>query len=894
MNQTDQYIARAVEHSRFLQSQLAARPWLAPSVAKVLDRPLERADLLAFLDAEPLTEANLGLRLRRLRAYVYAHAMVRDLNGLAPLPEVTGAMTMLAEVAVETAQRVLTAQLAERHGLPCNAAGEEQALIVIGMGKLGGGELNVSSDIDLIFVYPEDGETDGPRPIGAFEFHSKLGRAMIAAISEINAEGFVFRVDMRLRPNGDSGPLVANLDMLETYFISQGREWERYAWIKARALTGSRHEELDAIARPFVFRKYLDFGSINAMRALHAQIRREVARREMADNIKLGPGGIREIEFIAQVFQLIRGGRDAGLRVRPTLQVLDALAVRGLMPDETVAELNAAYDFLRRLEHRIQYLDDAQTHMLPASPDDRLRVARSMDFPTTEALMAALDAHRVIVSRHFDGVFSEPTADEAAADSELAHAWSGGGEADSTSAALEGFGYSDKDQLGARLRAFRDGSRYRSMSEEARSRLDAIMPRVLALAATRPNPDQSLTRSIELLEAICRRSSYLALLQQYPQALARVVELVSSSSWAANYLTRHPLLLDELLDSRNLSENTDSKRFAAELSQGMVALGDDTEQQMNLMREAHHAQLFRMLNRDLAGDLTVEALSDKLSELADIVLDETLKQCWNKLVKRHNDTHRFAIIGYGKLGGKELGYASDLDIVFLHDDPDPEAQVIYSRLAQRINTWISSRTSSGMLFETDLRLRPNGDSGMLVSSLEAFEEYQRGSAWVWEHQALTRARFCAGDQEVGARFERMRHDLLCQPRDIIKLREEVLAMRKKMMDAHANKGEGFQLKHDAGGLVHVEFLVQYLVLAHAHQWPELAANVGNIALLKLAANVGLLPADIAHDAANAYRELRRAQHALRLNEHDSRIDDDSLAGSREAVERLWQCVFELL
>ncbi|MEC5385935.1 bifunctional [glutamate--ammonia ligase]-adenylyl-L-tyrosine phosphorylase/[glutamate--ammonia-ligase] adenylyltransferase [Uliginosibacterium sp. H3] len=894
MNQTDQYFARATGHSRFLLTQLTARPWLAPRVAKQLDRPLERADLLAFLNEEVLTEANLGQRLRRLRAYVYAHAMVRDLNGLAPLPEVTGAMTLLAEVAVETSQRVLTAHLAERHGLPRNAEGEEQAMIVVGMGKLGGGELNVSSDIDLIFIYPEDGETDGARQIGAFEFHTRLGRAMIAAISEINAEGFVFRVDMRLRPNGDSGPLVANFDMLETYFISQGREWERYAWIKARALTGSRHDELDAIARPFVFRKYLDFGAINAMRALHAQIRREVARREMADNIKLGPGGIREIEFIAQVFQLIRGGRDAGLRVRPTLQVLDALAQRGLMPDDTVAELNGAYDFLRRLEHRIQYLDDAQTHMLPTSLDDRLRVATAMGFETTEALMAALDAHRVIVSRHFDAVFSEPTAEEDAQDNVRVDAWSADGETDSVCSALEQFGYHDPKQLCVRLRSFRDGPRYRAMSEEARSRLDAIVPRMLALAAARPNPDQALTRSIELLEAICRRSAYLALLQQYPQALSRVVELVSTSSWAANYLNHHPVLLDELLDSRNLSEHTNSTRFATELSQTLEALGDDTERQMDLMREAHHAQLFRLLNRDLAGDLTVESLSDKLSELADIVLEETLKQCWNKLTKRHAEQHRFAIIGYGKLGGKELGYASDLDIVFLHDDPDPEAQVVYARLAQRINTWISSRTSAGMLFETDLRLRPNGDSGLLVSSLEAFEEYQRGSAWVWEHQALTRARFCAGNREVGARFERLRHELLCQPRDTFKLRDEVVAMRKKMMDAHANKGAGFQLKHDAGGLIDVEFLVQFLVLAFANQWPELAANSGNIALLKLAANVGLLPADIAHDAANAYRQLRHAQHALRLNEHDSRIDDDSLAGPRAAVERLWQCVFELL
>ncbi|MDB5889058.1 MAG: bifunctional glutamine synthetase adenylyltransferase/deadenyltransferase, partial [Rhodocyclales bacterium] len=530
----------------------------------------------------------------------------------------------------------------------------------------------------------------------------------------------------------------------------------------------------------------------------------------------------------------------------------------------------------------------------PSFPQDSLRIAMSMGFPSVDALMVALDAHRVIVSRHFDGVFSDPAAGEISPDARLAGAWSSDSEVDSVCTALENFGYHDKKNLCDRLRTFRDGPRYRAMSEEGRARLDTVVPRVLALAAARANPDQTLIRMIELLEAICRRAAYLALLQQYPLALERVVELVSSSSWAANYLTRHPLLLDELLDNRNLSEGTDNARFAAELSFALDALGDDTERQMDLMREAHHAQVFRLLNRDLAGDLTVEALSDKLSELADIVLGETLKQCWKKLVKRHADTHRFAIIGYGKLGGKELGYASDLDIVFLHDDPDPEAQPVYARLAQRINTWISSRTSAGLLFEVDLRLRPNGDSGLLVSSVEAFEKYQRESAWVWEHQALTRARFCAGHSEVGAHFERLRHDLLCQPRDLAKLRSEVVAMRKKMMDAHANKGEGFQLKHDAGGLVHVEFIVQYLVLAYAHQWPELAADIGNIALLKLAANVGLLPADIAHAAADAYRQLRHAQHLLRLNEHDSRMDDDSLAGAREAVARLWQSVFEAL
>lgn len=893
MKMHDDLIAATARYSNYFARQLTARPWLAARIGEVLERPLEREDMEAFLADGPALDAEtLGPRLRRLRAWVHGHAMVRDLAGLAPLQEVMDAMSLLAEVAVAGAAEVLTRDLATRHGLPRNAEGVLQPLIVVGMGKLGGGELNVSSDIDLIFVYPEDGETDGPKPISAFDFHTRLGRALIGALAEQTAEGYVFRVDMRLRPNGDSGPLVANFEMLENYFISQGREWERYAWIKARALTaGEYRAELEAISRPFVFRKYLDFGTFNAMRGLHAQIRREVTRRDMADNIKLGPGGIREIEFIAQVFQLIRGGRDTALQIRPTLRVLDLLSQRGQMGDDAVAELTAAYDFLRRLEHRIQYLEDAQTHMLPENELARAKLAQAMGCENFAALLTVLDGHRRLVGRHFDAVFSDPAAQDHALDP----VWSGACEGDNTRSCLERLKFHDAETSAQRLQAFRNGARLRSLGEESRARLDALMPRVLELAAARPNPDETLTRSIDLLEAICRRAAYLALLQQYPQALARVVELVSASSWAATYLTQHPLLLDELLDSRSKPDTFDLQTLAAraarELREQMDALGEDTERQMDVMREYHHAQVFRLLTRDLAGLLTVETLSDCLSLLGDIVLEETLRLCWRKLGKRHADTHRFAILGYGKLGGKELGYASDLDLVFVHDDPDPDCQPVYARLSQRINTWLDSHTQAGHLFETDMRLRPNGDAGLIVVSLEAFEKYQRENAWVWEHQALTRARFCAGNKEVGQKFERLRHELLCQPRDVAKLREEVLAMRKKMADAHANKGEGFELKHDAGGLIDIEFIVQYLVLAHAHQWPELAGNIGNIALLKLAGNVGLLPADLAHAGADAYRELRRAQHALRLNQQRSRIHDGSLQPQRDAVVMLWRFIF---
>lgn len=886
MIDTAPLLARATAFSRHLERQLAARPWLGPRLAASLDRALSRADLEAFLAERSLDEMTLAKHLRELKAWVAAHAMVRDLAGLAPLAEVTGAMTQIAEVAIRAAQAVLGAQLEARHGVPRNVAGERQELIVLGMGKLGGRELNVSSDIDLIFIYPEDGETDGARRIGNFDFFTRLGRQLIGTISEMTADGYVFRVDMRLRPNGDSGPLVASFEMLENYFITQGREWERYAWIKARALSGSRHEELHAIARPFIFRKYLDFGAINAMRELHAQIRREVARRDMADNIKLGPGGIREIEFIAQVFQLIRGGGDHGLQIRPTLAVLRALVHRGLLEREAERQLAAAYDLLRRLEHRIQYLDDAQTHSIPSAGEDRQRLAQACDQPDYAALLALLDAHRRIVSQHFSEVFGDPVADE----HPLSPLWLGHCDGSQCLEALGELGYRNLADSSALLQGFRQGSRLRGMSDEARRRLDAIMPRIIELAGLRPNPDETLARMIELIEAICRRPAYLALLQQYPHALARVVELVSASSWGASYVTRHPLLLDELLDARLLTALPDEARFAAELTEAMNLLGDDIERQMDVMREHHHAHVFRLLNHDLAGQLSVEHLSDHLSAAADVVLEQTLALNWRR-ARRHAPEHRFAILGYGKLGGKELGYASDLDLVYLHDDPDPDCQSVYARLAQRLNSWLDSRTAAGHLFETDTRLRPNGESGQIVVPLAYFAHYLRNDAWVWELQALTRARFCAGNPEVGQGFEALRVDLLRERRDPDRLREEVLAMRQKMRDAFSEKGPGFELKHDWGGLIDVEFIVQYLVLAHAHAHAELTDNKGNIALLGMAAAAGLIPQTLAQCCADSYRALRHAQHGLRLNQRKSRIGDDSLDHWREPVRELWTRVF---
>lgn len=872
----------ALDGSRHLRRLIEANPQLIAELKAPAPSGEEIAHWLA--GAEALNDEALQRLLRQGKQRLFARLVSRDLLAGAPLSEIVVAMSTYAEQAISCALAVAERSLIERYGVPRNSAGREQKLIVIGMGKLGGRELNVSSDIDLIFVYPEDGETDGGRAISNFEFFTRLGRLLIKLLAEVTADGQVFRVDMRLRPNGDSGPLAASFDMLENYFIAQGREWERYAWIKARPLTGERHDELEAIRRPFVFRRYLDFATIDAMRALHAQIRREVARKEMADNIKLGPGGIREIEFIAQVFQLIRGGRDLALQIRPTLAVLNLLVERGQLSLDAGLELAAAYDFLRRLEHRLQYLDDAQTHSLPENDADRTLIAQAMGYTRFDALLAELDDHRSNVSRHFEAVFAEREASA----HDLDAVWA---DAESQCARLGELGFRQPEDTCQRLKATRSSSCYRQLSEAARARFDLLVPRLMRAATTTRTPDATLARGLDLLEAIGRRGAYLALLVESPQALQRVAELAAASRWGAEYLRQHPVLLDELLDNRLLEAEPDWSDFAQQLAEQMRALEPDTERQMDVMREAHHAWIFRLLARDLAGALSLERLSDHLSYLADGILQVTLPTCWGKLLKRHREAPRFAIIGYGKLGGKELGYASDLDLVFLFDDQDDAASQVYAKLAMRICTWLATQTSAGQLFEVDTRLRPNGEAGLIVVSTAAFRDYQLKSAWTWEHQALTRARFCAGDAAVGEQFETIRREILLQERDAQKLRDDVLAMRRKMLDTHGSKSELFDLKQDRGGLIDVEFIVQYLILAHAHAVPELCGNLGNIALLGIAAQHGLIDAELAQATQQAYRHFRRLQHTQRLNSEASRVTTEVVASEAVAVRALWQEVF---
>jgi len=849
---------------RVLEADASLLEWLQANYAT----PCNRAEILSLLQQSGLDlqdEAALARAVRRLRKQVMVKLILRDLNGLADLNEVMQAMTALAEIVVQQAQTCLMQTLGTQFGTPLGAASNTaQQLLIIGMGKLGGGELNVSSDIDLIFVYAEEGETNGARTLSNHEFFTRLGRRLINIINEATGDGYVFRVDMRLRPYGDSGPLVMSFAALEEYLISQGREWERYAWIKARVIAPATHAsvvELSQLYQPFVFRKYLDFGAIDSMRKLHAQIRQEVQRRDRLGNIKLGPGGIREIEFTAQVFQLIRGGQDARLRILPTRQVLKQLAANGQLSASVVADLDAAYVFLRNLEHRLQYLDDQQTQELPEKPEDQQRIATAMGYADYAALLQVLDSHRVLVSRQFEQIFGETAQEQ-----NNALLWREDINTDELTRGLERLAYRAAPDSAQRLLQMRGSSRYRQLSNLGRQRLDQLIPQFITLSAQYSDPDATLSRMLTLLEAISRRASYLAFLAEYPQALQRLIRLVSSSSWAAGYLAHHPALFDELLDARELYQPPQWPQIELDLQARLAEHDNDAERQLEVLHHVQQEQIFHLLAMDLQGLLPLENLSDHLSELADLILRHILVLAWAGARKRHCDEPRFAVISYGKLGGKEMGYASDIDMIFLYDDDHADAQDNYAKLGMRINSMLGSYTASGRLYETDLRLRPNGASGLLVSSVAAFSEYQHSQAWVWEHQALTRARFSAGDSRVGAEFERIRQQVLGLPRDIEKLRAEILSMRQKMHDGHPNHSSLFDIKHDRGGMVDIEFMVQYLVLAHAHACPQLTANIGNLALLKMAAEFGLIDAGLAGRVRDLYRTLRQTQHRMRLND----------------------------
>lgn len=866
--------------------------------------------------------------LRRFRNLVMMAMIERDVGQQAPVAEICTAVTTLAELSITHALRIAAQEFAAGGKLLVDDAGLPQDLMVVGMGKLGGGELNVSSDVDLVFVVRDQ----GPRPQSA----ERIARRMVNLLSRPTEDGFVFRVDTRLRPYGDSGPLISSLNMLEQYFYEQGREWERFAWFKARVIantglapagaTAADEQSLLQLVTPFVFRRYLDYATFSALSRLHDMIRDEArkneSRRERSDNagfdVKLGRGGIREIEFSAQLFQIVRGGPDPLLRERSTPQALQRLAQRRLLEPATVDALTQAWTLLRRIEHALQYQEDEQTHWLPSAPAKRSVIAAMLGVPP-EAFDTQLMQAREAVIAVFDKLLA-PARREANRAAELA----AGGVArvaisDDGQAIVGGEASGDDGQptildedCARRIEALRESRRYRMASGDTRERIERLIVKSVELSPTAAdNAALWIGRLCDFLEATAGRPAYLTLLDEHPKAFEHLLRIIAKAKWAADYLLMHPVVLDELLDGQ-LLEPFDCARWGSELREqlaattlgGLASSGSggssggpdapDVERQMDAMREAHHAAVFRLLAQDLEGKLTVEELGDQLSALADEVLETATELVWSQLSRKHCEQPRFAIVAYGKLGGKELGYASDLDLVFLYEDDHEDALQRYSQLAQRITNWMSTRTAAGQLFEIDLRLRPNGDSGLLVSSLRAFELYQTESAWIWEHQALTRARACAGDTRIGSHFEALRRDILGRPRDRAALCDEILAMRKKMHDGHPNRSDLFDLKHDAGGMVDIEFMVQYLVLAWGAVFSELLDNKGNIELLRRCATAGLIDHRTADGIGDTYRHYRQLQHALRLNDVEfARVPPQLVASEARQVRRTWKEVFGL-
>jgi glutamate-ammonia-ligase adenylyltransferase len=907
------YVAETLRRYPELLAQLTAE--------RRLDRPAAAGEIDTMLTAEldpTLAEEEFQRRLRLLRHRELVRIAWRDLAKAAPLEETLLELSVLADAAIRAALDWAGASLGERHGVPRARDGRHLEFAVIAMGKLGGRELNFSSDVDLVFLYSGNGMTDGPRQLSAEEYFRLLGQRIVGLLSNKTSDGFVYRVDVRLRPFGDSGPLAVSLPALETYLMEYGRDWERYAYIKARVINDWSETDYfyDQVMRPFIYRRYLDYGVFSSLREMKGLIEAEIQRREFRGNVKLGPGGIREIEFIVQSLQLVRGGTVAELRERELMRVLPRLVRHECLPPDVADELLDAYQYLRLLENRLQAIADRQTHDLPDDELNRSRLALAMGNESWDEMRESLDAHREAVSRHFRNIVFRDS-DEADRDregDELSLAWLADSSEEVLAQSLARIGYPPHALPLEQLRRFRDSSMYRRIDETGRQRLDTLMPAVIEMAATQTDPLSSLSGALLIIEAIGRRSAYFALLNENPAALERLIHLCGMSEFLARQVATHPLLLDELLDPRVFVEAPKREDFRADLEARLSSSPDqDLEQQLDALRNFQQAATFRVAVADLSGTLPIMKVSDRLTDIAELVLQTALELAWNELTAKHGtprcrDQHgdreaQFAIVAYGKLAGLELGYGSDLDLVFVHDsegsaqqtdgDPPAENAVLFSRLTRRIIHFLTIPTTSGPLYEVDTRLRPSGRSGLLVSSLSALERYQREAAWTWEHQALLRSRAVAGHAAVMEGFEALRKRVLMNYVRRAGLRDQVVKMRQRMRDELCKgTAEDFDIKQDAGGVADIEFIVQYLVLQNARDCVELLRYPDNIRQLESLAKHGVLDAAVAGELIDIYRVYRRRIHHLALDGRNAMIPRDEAAGPAARVTAIWRDVFD--
>lgn len=865
------------------------------------------SQLAGFL-SDVTDETTLHRQLRYFRQREMVRIIWRDLAGWADLAATVGELSALADACIQQAVNILHQWLAADFGEPCNAQDEKQQFVVLAMGKLGAGELNLSSDVDLIFTYPDEGETQGGRRcLSNEEFFIRLGRKLIQSLDNVTVDGFVFRVDMRLRPFGESGTLAASFEAIEDYYQTQGREWERYAMIKVRPITGSEvaQKNLMDLLRPFVYRRYLDYGVFDSLREMKGMIAEQLQRKGMADNIKLGAGGIREIEFIGQVFQLIYGGRDKPLQQRPILTVLDLLAERNCLSAYAVKDLKVAYDFLRRTEHRIQAWADKQTHLLPTDDAGRIRIARLMGFADWSCFDIELMRHRQLVQSHFEQLLTSPQADEAtvqdvslfnSSDEDILNY-------------LQQLGFEDPNACLVMLSHLLNNNVCRNLSHTGLIRLQKLLPLLVQAAANMNNANDCLSRLMPLIESIMRRSAYMALLVENPLALSQLVQLCAASPWISNQLARFPVLLDELLDPRSLYAVPNRQQQSALLTKILSNVNNgDLERQMDLLREFRQAASLHVAAADVTGVLPLMRVGDQLSELAEIQLEQVFDLAWTHLVVKHGrppctqsdniNECGFTILAYGKLGGLELGYGSDLDLVFIYDDtrnrgetdgPKPiDALMFYIRLAQRMIMMLNTVTSSGILYEIDMRLRPNGDSGLLVTSVSGFADYQADDAWTWEHQALVRARCVAGDALLMKQVTDIRQQVLAKQRDQDVLAVEVRDMRAKMRNQLDKSTEQwFDLKQGAGGITDIEFMVQYAVLAWSTTLPELLVYTDNIRILDALVTTGKLSEEEGALLANAYRFYRKQANHCVLQKMPTLVTMTKVEEYQPQVKTLW-------
>ncbi|MDH5393677.1 MAG: bifunctional [glutamate--ammonia ligase]-adenylyl-L-tyrosine phosphorylase/[glutamate--ammonia-ligase] adenylyltransferase [Gammaproteobacteria bacterium] len=853
--------------------------------------------------------------LRQFRQYEMIRIAWRDLDGSASTRQTLLELSWLADACIKVTLEFLYQDSCEKVGVPQNNQGAALRPVVMGMGKLGAYELNFSSDIDLIFAYAEQGQTRGKRTLENSEFFTRLFQRFITMLNKTTVDGFVFRVDTRLRPFGDSGPLAMSFAGLENYYQTQGRSWERYAMIKARVIYGDDDDikELSQILKPFVFRRYLDFGAFASIRKMKALIENEINRKGLQHNIKLGEGGIREIEFIGQTFQLIRGGREPELQIRGIVDVLSLLVEHHDLPAQTVLHLLESYEYLRRLENRLQMLADEQTHLLPSDEITQARICMAMQIEDWPSLLALTWHHRKRVHGYFEMVFESPQlgANEASEEDNFYHAlWVGQLDQETALERLTENGFYQAREIWQQVTAFAASKVIHHIGDAARKRLDQLMPMILASIEQQNKPEQVLQRVLEVVNAVLKRSVYLALLIEYPMALSQLIRLCSASVLVTKLLTRYPLLLDDLLDPSQLYHLPDSIELEQQLDIAASRYDeDDLEQQMDVLRHFKHSQILHIAALDIAGDLDVFEISSQLSRLAELILHRVYQMAWldttekfgRPLCQTDSGVYypQLAIVAYGKLGGQELGYNSDLDIVFLHDSIGNEQMtdgrrsvdnsVFFAKMTQRIIHILSSYTNAGRLYEVDTRLRPDGAKGLLVSSLKSFEQYQQNQAWTWEHQALLRARIVVTNTQISSEFDRIRRSVLSLARDQDKLLNEVREMRAKMRQHLGSEADSelFQLKQDRGGLVDIEFIVQFAVLSVANKKPKILNCSSTIELIELLADFSCWQRERADTLIACYRHYRNLTHQRALDEASLLFDPAEIGQCRDKIKRIW-------